>query len=152
MMKTLIICESVHHGNTKKIADAMAGVLGAEVKKPGEVDAGMLGGYDLIGFGSGIYMGKSHKNLLKLADALPKLEKKAFIFSTAGRENVNMKGHRALKEKLTGKGFKIVDEFTCLGYDTFGPLVLVGGVNKGKPDEKDLENARRFAAKIASPS
>jgi flavodoxin len=148
-MKTLIICESYHHGNTKKIADAMAGVMAAEVKNSGEIDAGTPGRYDLIGFGSGIYMGKNHKNLLKLADSLPKLEKKAFIFSTAGGDNENMKDHRALKEKLTGKGFGIVDEFTCRGYDTFGPLFLVGGINKGKPDDMGLENARRFAAKMA---
>ncbi|CAJ36995.1 hypothetical protein [Methanocella arvoryzae] len=50
-MKTLIICESVHHGCTKKVADSMAGPLKAEVKKPGEVDADLLATYDLIGFG-----------------------------------------------------------------------------------------------------
>ena len=77
-MKTLIICESVHHGCTKKIADAMAATLNAEVKKSGEVDSGKLGEYDLIGFGSGIYMGKMHKILVKLVDNMPKLEKKCF--------------------------------------------------------------------------
>jgi flavodoxin len=53
-MKTLIICESVHYGNTKKVADAMAETLAATVVKPGEVDAARLQDYDLIGFGSGI--------------------------------------------------------------------------------------------------
>jgi flavodoxin len=147
-MKTLIICESVHHGCTKKIADAMAAALNSEVKKPGDVDAGKLAEYDLIGFGSGIYIGKMHKNMLKLADNLPGLEKKAFIFSTAGGDNENMKYHKALKDKLASKGFKIMDEFSCRGFDTFGPLVLIGGLNKGKPDEKDLENARQFAARL----
>jgi flavodoxin len=51
-MKALIICESVHHGNTKKVAEAFAGVLNATVKKPGEVDPAALAQYDLIGFGS----------------------------------------------------------------------------------------------------
>ena len=147
-MKTLIICESVHHGNTKKIADAMAVVLNAEVKKSSDVDIGKLGEYDLIGFGSGIYMGKMHKNLLKLIDDLPSTGKKAFIFSTAGGDNENMKYHKALKDKLASKGFKVTDEFTCRGFDTFGPLVLIGGVNKGKPDEKDMESARQFAARV----
>ena len=147
-MKTLIICESIHHGCTKKIADAMAGVLAAEVKKPAEVDINRLGDYDLVGFGSGIYMGKMHKNLIKLIDSLPKPGKNAFIFSTAGGANENMKNHRALKEMLTGKGFKVVDEFTCRGFDTFGPFKLIGGLNKGKPDADDLENARKFAAKL----
>ncbi len=147
-MKTLIICESVHHGNTKKVADAMASVLGAEVKKPGDVDVTRLGENDLIGFGSGIYMGKMHKSLLKLAEDLPALAKKAFIFSTAGGANRNMKDHRVLKERLIAKGASIVDEFSCRGFDTVGPLLLIGGINKGRPDEKDLENARRFAQKL----
>jgi len=147
-MKTLIICESVHHGNTKKIADAMAAELNADIKKPGEVDLGKIGEYDLIGFGSGIYMGKLHKNLLKLADNLPEAGKKSFIFSTAGGDNESMKNHKALKDKLASKGFKLIDEFTCRGFDTFGPLVLVGGLNKGKPDEKDLGSAREFAARL----
>jgi len=149
-MKTLIICESVHHGNTKKIADAMAAELNADIKKPGEVDLGKIGEYDLIGFGSGIYMGKLHKNLLKLADNLPEAGKKSFIFSTAGGDNESMKNHKALKDKLTSKGFKVADEFTCRGFDTFGPLALIGGLNKGKPDEKDLESARQFAARLKS--
>jgi len=37
-MKTLIVCLSVHHGNTKKIADAMAAVLDAEVIGPGDAN------------------------------------------------------------------------------------------------------------------
>ena len=32
--RVLIICVSVHHGNTKKIADVMAEVLGAEMVEP----------------------------------------------------------------------------------------------------------------------
>ncbi len=38
-MKTLIICHSYHHGNTKKVADAMAAVLQAEVVNPRDVNA-----------------------------------------------------------------------------------------------------------------
>jgi flavodoxin len=144
-METLIICESVHHGNTKKVADAMAGALAATVVKPGEVDIGKLQEYDLIGFGSGIYMGKHHKNLIGLAKEMPALHKKAFVFSTAGGEDAT-KNHKQLKDILIGKGFEIVGEFGCKGYDTFGPLLLVGGVNKGKPDAKDLDDARQFAA------
>ena len=39
---------------------------------------------------------------------------------------------------------KVMGQFGCLGYDTFGPFKLVGGIAKGHPDEKDLENVRRF--------
>jgi len=62
-MKTLIIYNSTHHGNTKKIAKVMTEILNAELVKSDEVDITTLSKYDLIGFGSGIYYGKHHKSL-----------------------------------------------------------------------------------------
>jgi flavodoxin len=50
-----------------------------------------------------------------------------------------------LKEKLSGKGFEIIGEFSCKGFDTWGPFKLIGGLNKGKPDEEDFKSAERFA-------
>ena len=38
----------------------------------------------------------------------------------------------------------VLGEFGCRGYDTFGPFRLVGGIAKGRPDARDLENARAF--------
>jgi|GEM_PF-4961797 len=35
-MKLLIVCVSMRHGNTKKVADAMAAVLQADVVAPGD--------------------------------------------------------------------------------------------------------------------
>ncbi len=63
-MRALIIHMSIHHGNTERIAKAMADALGADLKKPSEADAGALSPYGLIGFGSGIYFWKHHKALL----------------------------------------------------------------------------------------
>jgi flavodoxin len=100
--------------------------------------------YDLIGFGSGIYFMKHHKTLLQFVESLPILtQKRAFVFSTSG--DGKSKHHAALKEKLVKHGFTIVDEFCCKGWDTVGPLKLFGGINKGRPDEKDLAAARAFA-------
>lgn len=42
----------------------------------------------------------------------------------------------------------MLGEFSCKGYDTFGPFKLVGGIAKGHPDERDLENARKFYREI----
>ncbi len=144
-MKSLIICVSVHHGNTEKIGRAMAEILEGELLKPDEVDVNALGEYDLIGFGSGIYAGRHHKTLLRFVSGMPEMkEKKAFIFSTRGMGSAGLY-HRALRRRLLSKGLIIAGEFSCKGFDTVGPFKLVGGVNKGKPDEKDLENARDFA-------
>ena len=152
-MKTLVICFSYHHKNTAKIALAIAGTLNAEIKTPSEVDPNGFSEYDLIGFSSGIYFGNLQKSLLELADKLPQVtDKKAFIFSTSGRTGNASKFHKRLREKLQAKGFNIVNEFNCAGFDTFGPLKLVGGTNKGRPNEDDIKQAEAFAQSLNQPT
>ena len=142
-MKTLIVYTSVHHQNTEKVAKVMAEALEADLVPTMEAQPGMLAAYDLVGFGSGIYFGKPHKTLLKFVETLPPVTgKRAFVFSTCGDGKIH---HAALKEKLVNKGFAVVDEFSCRGWDTVGPLKLFGGINKGRPDGIDLAAARAFA-------
>ena len=142
-MKTLIVYTSVHHQNTEKVAKVMAEELEADLTPTGNAKPETLAAYDLIGFGSGIYFGKHHKTLLQFAETLPPVtQKRAFVFSTSGDGKIH---HAALKEKLVNRGFSIVNEFCCKGWDTVGPLKLFGGINKGRPDEKDLAAARAFA-------
>jgi len=148
-MKTLIIYESVHHGNTEKVVKIMASVLEADLLKPDEIDKKILFDYDLIGFGSGIYFGKHHKRLLDFINSLPPLNKKAFIFSTKGGTPTWL-NHKKLRKKLIEKGFNIVGEFSCKGFDTFGMLKYIGGINKNRPNEKDLEKAKSFAEELLS--
>ena len=57
-MKTLIVYHSEHHGNTKKLLDAIAeqeGVTLVEAEDASKVD---VSSYDLIGLASGIYYQK----------------------------------------------------------------------------------------------
>jgi flavodoxin len=49
---------------------------------------------------------------------------------------------------LVNRGFSIAGEFSCKGWDTVGPLKLFGGINKGRPNEGDLEGARVFARRL----
>ncbi|WXG39302.1 MAG: flavodoxin family protein [Candidatus Freyarchaeum deiterrae] len=143
-MKTLIIYESYHHGNTKKVAEAIAGMLDAKLATPSEVDVNALGEYDLIGFGSGIYYGRYHENVLALIDRLPSMNKKAFLFCTCGLE----RGERyttGISNKLEKKGFTIVGKFSCAGWDTSPAVAWMGGIKKGRPNEADLEKAKDFA-------
>jgi len=142
-MKTLIIYYSKHHRNTEKIAKTMGGVLDADVIELGSVKMDKLAGYDLIGFGSGIYYSRHDKSLLEFANSLPKTDKKAFIFSTSGM-GLSVY-HRALKKKLLDKGFTIIGEFSCKGFDTVGPFQYVGGINKGRPNDVDIARAEEFA-------
>lgn len=146
-MKTLIIYESSHHHNTEKVARAIGEVLNATLVTPAEVNLDSISEYDLIGFGSGIYYASMGKELQALVGRLPPLNKKAFIFSTRGMGPSSLY-HRTLRKNLTKKGFVITGEFSCKGWDTIGPLAYVGGINKGRPHEKDLEKAREFAEKL----
>jgi len=145
-MKALIIYQSVHHGNTKKVAEVLAEVLKADLVKASEAKDISLGQYDIIGFGSGIFYGKHHKNLYKLIEELNITGKYAFVFSTSGigKKNYN----KALIEKLADKGALIKGSFSCKGFDTFSIFKLVGGISKGHPDNKDLENAKSFAESL----
>jgi flavodoxin len=62
-MKTLIVCVSVSHGNTRKLADAMAAELDAVVAEPEAADPSAISNYDLVGFGSGIFGMAFHERL-----------------------------------------------------------------------------------------
>ena len=150
-MKSLLILYSYHQHNTEKVAKVFAKVLDAEIKIPTEIKPEELQKYDFIGFGSGIYSAKHHESLLNLADSLPQVtNKKAFIFSTAGitGKSKASNDHATLREKLESKGYLIVDEFQCKGFNTNSFLKLFGGMNKGRPNDKDLKNAEDFALKV----
>jgi Flavodoxins len=143
-LKTLIIYESIHHGNTEKIVKIMAESLNADIAKTKDVNVSTLNKYDLIGFGSGIYYSKLHKNILDFIDNLEILtNNKAFVFSTSGQGKT--KYNKLAEEKLKEKNFEVVGSFACKGYDTFGPLKLFGGIAKGRPNDNDFEKAKDFA-------
>lgn len=143
-MKTAIIYKSIHHGNTKIIAEVISEALEADSFNLKDVDKDIIQDYDLIGFGSGIYFNKPHKKLVKFIDNLNNVKsKKAFVFTTSGRGKSEY--NDILKNKLLKKDFKILGDFSCKGFDTWGPFKLIGGMNKGKPDKKDLKNAGNFA-------
>lgn len=65
--------------------------------------------------------------------------KSVFLFSTIGQGANGM--HTALNEKLADRGFTIAGEFSCGAWDRWVRLKLVGGINKGRPDD-DLAGAR----------
>ena len=75
-MKSLIVLFSYNHNNTQKVAEVMAKVLDAEIKSPQQSNPEELKQYDLVGFGSGIYFGKHHKELLEFAESYLKPTRK----------------------------------------------------------------------------
>ena len=158
-VNSLVVVFSYHHKNTEKIAHVIAKVLDAPVKTPQQVTPEDLQEYSLIGFGSGIYSAQNHGSLLDLADKLPNASgRKAFIFSTYGAPEALYNGerlrefiknnHAALREKLQSRGYTIVDEFGCAGFNTNSYLKYFGGLNKGRPNAGDLKHAEEFALNL----
>jgi len=149
----LVICASMHHGNTARVARQIAAVLHADVRAPETVTVTSLDEHGLVGFGSGVYYGRLHESLFawigRLPD-VPELTRPAFVFSTAGLPVVAKLWHAPLKRLLARKGFDVVGEFACRGFDTWGPLWLTGGLNRKHPDARDLERARAFARHLAA--
>jgi len=154
-MNSLLVLFSYHHNNTEKIAKVFAKVLDAQIKTTQQVDPEELQEYNIVGFGSGIYDQKHHKAILDLADKLPQVtDRKAFIYSTSGvsrkfAEDRSIDDpHSVLREKLETKGYSIMGDYNCAGFNTNSFLKYIGGMNRGKPNAKDLKDAEEFAQNL----
>ena len=154
--KVLMILAGSPAGSTARVAMAIVDELGARVAGPDRVDLASSGAFTLIGFGSGIFHGEHHAALLALVDELPMApHAKAFLFSTCGiparfaspevLADYSSRNHAALREKLCAKGYEIVGEFGCPGFNDNKFLKLFGGFNRGRPNAADLGSARSFA-------
>lgn len=152
LKKCLVVVYSYHHGNTLRVADAIAEVLDATVRTPHQVSMEELKDYELIGFGSGIDSGRHYMQLLDFVELLPNVyQKRSFIFSTSAvqGENKVQRDHQTLREKLVSKGYDVVGEFSCVGFNTNSILRFLGGMNKGRPNDIDLKNAAVFARQLS---
>lgn len=141
-MRTLIVYHSEHHGNTKKLLDAIAqegNVTLLDASCGTDMDCGA---YDLIGFASGIYYQKFHKDVVNWAERNLSPGKRVFFLYTCGVKRDSYADDIALA--VGRKGAQLVGTHACLGYDTFGPFKLVGGIAKGRPNEEDIAGAIAF--------
>jgi hypothetical protein len=42
----------------------------------------------------------------------------------------------------------VLGSFSCRGFDTDAPLRVIGGVNKARPNHRDLDPGAAFAARL----
>lgn len=119
-MKTAICYYSRHHGNTRKVLDAMAGEGGVGLIDVTAQQAVRLEEYDCIGFASGVYFGKFHDGVLSFARKyLPQGKPVFFVCTYGGDKGTSTK---ALLEIAKEKNCPILGKFGCKGFDTFGPF------------------------------
>ena len=141
-MKTAIVYYSQHHGNTKKLIDAIAAeeeVTLIDVTASPDAD---LSGYDRIGFASGIYFSSFSKQIIAFAEARLPEEKDVFYIYTHGAPMGDFL--KAMREISAKKRCRELGEYRCQGFDTFGPFKLVGGIAKGHPTEDEIAGAVKF--------
>ena len=141
-MKTAIIYESKHHGNTKKLCDAIAEIGNVDLIEVQEAAKGIKWTeYDLVGFASGIAYSRYYRTISETVSMVPAGTKVFFLY-TCGRNDRDFSA--GLKKKAEENGAVVLGSYGCSGYDTFGPFRLIGGVNKGHPDEEEIRGAVEF--------
>ena len=147
-MKTAIVYYSKHHENTKKLLDAIAQEYDVELIDVSNTKVFDLSEYEVIGFASGIYYGNMHKLVLQCAKKNLPLNKKVFFIYTCG--NINKIYMNAIKSIVKAKHAEILGEYKCFGFDTFGPLKLLGGIRKGHPTVEEMNRAVEFYTGIVN--
>ena len=141
-MKTAIAYYSKHHGNTKKLLDAVAAAADIDLIDVTADENTDLSGYDRIGFASGIYYSSFAKQLIAYAEKnLPEEKPVFFIYTHGAPKGDFLKGIRAVTQK---KNCTEIGEYHCQGYDTFGPFKLVGGIAKGHPTVDEIQKVVKF--------
>ena len=145
MKKTIILYFSQHHGNTEKLVQAIGknAVRIVEISKAKDLD---LKEYDLIGIASGIYGGNFGKPMMSyVQEHLPEGKDIFLLYTYAKKMGHYTNGIRKIIEEKKGN---IVGEYSCQGYNTFGPFKLIGGTGKNHPTKEEIEGAVSFYKKL----
>jgi flavodoxin len=125
-------------GNTKKVADAIAGELDVAAKSVKLLNA--LPEAGILFLGSGSYGDKPGEDMAKFIEAYDFTGRNVALFGTSGK-GAGLEV-AAMAEALKKKGANILGDYHCKGR----AFVLV---NIGSPGKEDLEAARKFAREMA---
>lgn len=145
-MKVLIVYHSEHHDNTKQLVEAIARQGDVTLLNASENSNLNWSDYDLIGFASGIYYQKFHKDILGIAEKNLPIGKNVFFLYTCGVKRNSYTD--AIRQIAEAKKAQIVGIYGCLGFDTFGPFKLIGGIAKRRPNDEDISKATSFFSEI----
>ena len=141
-IRTMILYRSKHHGNTKRIVDAIAAAFPDDVdtldvstvdKKNPKVD---LTSYHLIGIASGIYFGEIDRDLARVMQA--SVRSGDFVFSLLTYGGASKWYGKDIDGICRATHANFLAGHGCPGFDTWGPYKLMGGMNKGRPNDDDI--------------
>lgn len=149
--RCLVVYQSYHHQNTERLAKAIAEAWNADMFSVEQANPLEIDLYEWIALGAGIDSGHHYAGLLEFAAKMPDGDgKRVFLFSTCGlyTKQKMTDDHKPLRTILQNKGYAVVGEFSCLGFNTNSFLKYFGGLNKGRPNALDISNAKRYAEDI----
>jgi len=156
-------------GNTEKVAKAIKeGIIGHEVNLSAvkKVDPLLLGSYDLVFLGSGIYAYAIHRKVSNLINKAPKLPSTFVYFYTHESPNPWPDAFKSIKKTIEQNHCEIIAEFECCGENlkmtdenrqfAMRNLSFEERIQwekqyelvRGHPNDEDLENAKKFAQSI----
>lgn len=135
-MKTVIIYSSRHHQNTFQLVSALKRGFGVELVNADRDPVPDLCKYDCVGFASGIEHGKLYDSVQKVIDKSLPENKRIFFAYTCGSNG--RKYREMLRNTAKECNCELLGIYSCKGVDTYGPMKLVGGINKGRPALSDI--------------
>ncbi len=142
MKKTVIVYASTHHGNTRKLIEAISEKYQIDIIDAIEQKFANLSEYDLIGFASGIDFGKFYDAVEQfLKDNLPE-NKAVFFMYTCARDDKDFT--YTMRTEAMKRHALLMGEYGCRGYNTYGAWKVIGGMNKHHPTKKELDGAVQF--------
>ena len=146
MNKAVIIYASMHHGNTRRLVEAIADRYDIDKIDATKHQQSDLSEYDLIGFASGVDFGKFYNSVENFLECnLPEGKHVFFLYTCA---KVNPRFTKKIKALALKKESVILGEYGCGGYNTYGPWKMIGGMNKNHPSEDEISNAVKFFASL----
>ena len=163
-MKILITYFS-QTGNTEKIATSMKEALTDEevdLLPVKDVDPSNLITYDLIFLGSGVYASRVHNSIVNLIKNAPELPSRFIFFCTHASLEFYQKPFDKINKLIEKKNCTVLGTFDCVGENLGIPeetqMAMLNRLPedqrkkaednmkkiKGRPNAKDLDNAKKF--------
>jgi flavodoxin len=124
-------------GNTRNVAEAIAGVVGVSVR---DLTAPLPADPKVLFLGSGTYGGAPGIEMMKFVTDNVFEGRRVALFGTSMSDAGAQKMIAAMEDAMTRKGAMVIGTFQCRG-----KFLLF---NRGRPDAEDLENAKKFAREM----
>lgn len=103
-MKTAIVYASTHHGNTKKLLDAIVAAYEVDLIDAVKIPEKDLNRYDRIGFASGIYYSKFHQAVLNLRQSICPRISRPFLSAPTAAKRIILRSKSADSQKQCPSG------------------------------------------------